>query len=104
MKEEFGHTLIGKYVLVRCHDAGVHAGVLVDFKGRSCHLREARRLWYWKPANGQKFLSGVAVVGLDDSSKVGLTEVEKILTEDCEITLCTPAAEVSIREIKADAI
>ena len=94
-------TMIGAYVIARCCDAGVHAGVLAWWKGRECELTEARRLWYWKPADGAKFLSGVAVHGLDDSSKVG-EPINVILTENCEIIRCSPAAAVSIRGIKSN--
>ena len=91
---------IGKSVIVRCRDAGVHAGVLVAASGRSCSLRQSRRLWYWKPANGAAFLSGVATEGLHSDSKVG-SPVDIDLTENCEIIACTPKAEASIREAKS---
>lgn len=87
---------IGKYVIVRCRDAGVHAGVLKAKDGRECELSEARRLWYWKPANKGAFLSGVATEGLHADSKIG-APVEILLTEDCEIIACTDAAAESIR-------
>ena len=57
--------MIGKYVIVRCRDAGVHAGVLESYNGRECVLTESRRMWYWKPADGQKYLSGLAIAGAD---------------------------------------
>lgn len=91
---------IGRYVIVRCRDAGVHAGVLQSAHGRSCSLTESRRLWYWKPANGAAFLSGVAAHGLDSASKVG-APVSIDLTENCEIIACTPEAEASIRALKS---
>ena len=65
------HPMLGKYVIVRCKDAGVHAGVLLSASDRTAHLSESRRLWYWKPANGAAFLSGVATAGLHKDSKVG---------------------------------
>ena len=86
---------------MRCHDAGVHAGLLLAAQGRECSLKESRRLWYWKPANGAKYLSGVAAEGLSDESKVG-APVTVHLTENCEIIECTPQAEKSIREAKTD--
>ena len=86
-----------KYVIVRCRDAGVHAGVLDAYKGRECVLLESRRLWYWMPANGAAFLSGVAVEGLDATSKIGAPVERLHLTENCEIILCTDQAEQSIR-------
>ncbi len=94
--------LVGKYVIVRCRDAGVHAGELVAHEGREATLKDSRRLWYWKPANRKKFLSGVAVAGLHSDSKVGATLPLLHLTETCELILCTPEAEKSIREIADD--
>lgn len=92
--------LIGKYVIVRCRDAGVHAGVLKAHEGREALLTESRRLWYWKPAARKKFLSGVAVDGLHKDSKIGTTIIAPLhLTETCEIIGCTNTAEKSIREI-----
>lgn len=87
--------MIGKYVIVRCRDAGVHAGVLESTNGRECVLSDSRRLWYWKPANGQAFLSGVAAYGLDSSSKIG-APVKIHLTENCEIIECSDVAKTSI--------
>lgn len=95
--------MIGKYVIVRCHDAGVHAGVLEAHEGRECVLTQSRRLWYWKPAGGAKYLSGVANHGLDAASKIGEPVAKLHLTENCEIIECTAAAEASIRESKPDA-
>lgn len=95
-------NLIGKYVIVRCRDAGVHAGVLESYQGREATLLNARRLWYWKPANNKKFLSGVAVAGLDKSSKIGASVIRIILTENCEIIECTETAAKSIQEIHDD--
>jgi hypothetical protein len=93
--------MIGKYVIVRCRDAGVHTGVLESYNGRECVLKESRRLWYWKPADGQKYLSGVAVSGLSSESKVG-APVRIHLTENCELIECTAIAEKSIRGAKID--
>lgn len=94
--------MIGKYVIVRCRDAGIHAGVLKGNTDREAVLKDSRRLWYWKPADNKKFLSGVAVAGLDSSSKLGATLPLLHLTETCEIILCSKAAEKSIRQIPDD--
>ena len=94
--------MIGSYVIVRCRDAGVHAGILLDYEGREAVLKNSRRLWYWKPANNQKYLSGCAVAGLDSSSKVGAAIDKTILTETCEIMICRDAAAKSIIEAKVD--
>lgn len=92
--------MIGKCVIVRCRDAGVHAGTLEQHAGRECVLSESRRLWYWKPANGAAFLSGVAVEGLHPDSRIG-APVRIHLTENCEIIECTEKAARSIREAKS---
>lgn len=99
----FETGMIGKYVIVRCRDAGVHAGVLESTDGRACVLNESRRLWYWKPANGSAFLSGVATEGLHADSKVG-APIRVALTENCEIIECTTEAERSIRAQKCYAV
>lgn len=95
-------VLIGEYVIVRCRDAGVHAGILKSYNGREAVLAESRRLWYWKPANNQKYLSGCAVAGLHPDSKVGAFISLIVLTETCEIIACEQAAKVSISGAKVD--
>ena len=93
--------LIGRYVIVRCRDAGVHAGVLESRQGRECVLTDSRRLWYWKPASG-KWLSAVANNGLHADSKISEPVARIALTEDCELIQCSTAAEQSIRRMQAD--
>ena len=89
-------TMKDSYVLVRCTAAGVHAGILVSRNGQEVHLREARRLWYWRvPFGAPAFLSGVATHGLGEDCKVG-GPVEIILTEACEVIACTDQAAESI--------
>lgn len=94
--------MIGKYVIVRCRDAGVHCGVLAGHDGREAVLTESRRLWYWRPARGKKYLSGVAVAGVDATSKIGAVLPRLHLTETCELILCTGEAEASLRAAKED--
>lgn len=90
-------VFVGRYAIVRCRDAGVHAGVVEYHSGREVTLREARRLWYWKvPAGAPAFLSGVAMFGITDESKIGCP-VSIHLTESCEIIPCSEEAERSIR-------
>lgn len=98
--QPINNNMIGKYVIVRCHDAGVHAGILESHNGRECVLINSRRLWYWKPADRRSFLSGVAIAGLHNDSKVGASLPRIHLTENCEIIQCTPDAEESITEAK----
>ena len=93
------NEMVGKYVVVRCHDAGVHAGVLEAHEGRECVLTEARRLWYWKVKKGTgDFLSAIANHGLGSDCKIGEAVARIHLTEDCEIILCSSESETSIRD------
>tara|TARA_R110000822_G_scaffold2831_1_gene13071 strand:- start:284 stop:655 length:372 start_codon:yes stop_codon:yes gene_type:complete len=98
---EIDNGMVGKYVIVRCKDAVVHAGELVAYNGREAVLDKARRLWYWKPKNGAKFLSGVAAHGLHNDSKIG-EPIHVHLTETCEIILCTALAATSIAGMASD--
>ena len=91
------NKMTGKYVIVRCKDAGVHAGVLESYSGREAVLTESRRLWYWKCAEGA-FLSAAAMHGLSDESKVGVALPRIHLTETCELIECSDIAEQSIRD------
>ena len=89
--------LTDKYVIVRCRDAGVHAGEIVSYQGRECVLRNSRRLWYWYPKEG-KWLDAVALTGLRKESRLGPTNPGmKVLTENCEIIECSQIGEHSIR-------
>ena len=88
--------MLGSYVIVRCRDAGVHAGTLEWHHGRECVLTDSQRLWYWKPKSG-KYLSGVANNGLHVDSKISETLVRLHLTETCEIIECTNFARDIIR-------
>ena len=93
-------NLIGKYVVVRCRDAGVHCGVLQASDGRSCVLSEARRLWYWKVRGSGDFLNAIALSGLHSESRVSAPVDLLLLTENCEILLCSEEAEENIRNIE----
>lgn len=95
------NEMIGQYVIVRCRDAGVHAGVLAAHNGRECVLDGARRLWYWKNVGDSVSLSGIATTGLHKDSRVG-PPVHIHLTENCEIIRCTAEAEASIRAAAAN--
>lgn len=91
--------MAGKFVVVRCRDAGVHAGVLEAHNGRECVLTEARRLWFWKVNKGPTgdFLNGIALAGVNKGSKLSAPVPRIHLTENCEIIECTADAEASIR-------
>ena len=93
----------GDYVIVRCRNAGVHAGYLKSRKNGVVQLENSRRLWRW----WSKFtLSGLATCGVLESkisevrfacvlAKIDLTELDV-----CEVIYCTEAARLSIESIK----
>ena len=92
-------NMIGTYVIIRCRDAGVHAGILESYCGREVHLKESKRLWYFDCKKGHT-LSGVAIHGLTDDSKITGVIDKIILTDACEIIPCCADAERSIRNAK----
>ena len=88
--------LIGKYVIVRSRDSGVHSGIFAYGKDRTVRLTESRRLWYWKAAK-EHTLSAVSLYGMGEGHKIA-SEVSQIeILDACEIIPCTPEAEKSIR-------
>jgi hypothetical protein len=91
------NPMIGKYVIVRCRDAGVHAGVLESTNGRECTLTESRRLWYWKVAGSGDFLNAIAIAGVHRDSKLSAPVERLTLTENCEVIQCSAEAERIIR-------
>ena len=82
-------------MIVRCKDAGVHFGELVDYYDRTVVLCGSRRLWSWKTKQ-EHTLSGVARCGIDQSeSKLSGVVDNLILLEACEIIPVTSSAALS---------
>jgi hypothetical protein len=88
------------YVIVRCKDAGVHAGEYVRHTGREVVLTNARRIWYWQ---GAASLSEIAVHGCKypGECKITLAVSRLTLTEACEIIECLPEGEQFLRKVTA---
>lgn len=90
-----------KYVIVRCRNAGVHAGELVsDTKTGGTILLNSRRIWYW---SGAASLSELAVYGAKDVTEcrfaVKLTDDLTLRYDDvCEIIVCQSAGRKMIEE------
>ena len=88
-----------RYVIVRCTQAGVHAGYLERNSGGKVVLSGARRIWYW---NGAASLSEIAVYGLNPAkaaqSKIAakVPEIELRGSDVCEILLCCEAGKASL--------
>lgn len=88
-----------EYVIVRCRDAGVHAGYLVRLGKERVELCDSRRIWYW---SGAASLSEIAVYGLNpakgSASKIAAV-VPKILlraSDVAEVISCLPAGRASV--------
>ena len=91
---------VGKYVICRSRNEGVNAGVVVECDDTGVILKDARRLYYYRPVNKNiSWYEGVALSGLSIDSKVG-PAVEKIIIEDYSLTVCSYEAENSIRGAK----
>jgi len=91
------HPFIGKYCIVRCTGAGVHAGEVVSVDDERVILRDSRRLWQWT-AKGSVALSGVAQHGIKaGASKVDALNPEIYLTGVCELIPVSAAAKESIQ-------
>jgi hypothetical protein len=92
--------LIGKHVIVRSRDSGVHAGTLTAVNGRHVSLTNARRLWYWVAAK-EHTLSAVALHGLKSGSKLASPVAQVDVLDACEITPTTTTAQASIDGMKS---
>lgn len=88
---------IGRYVVVRTVNAGVHVGVLEEHDGRqTARLSATRRIWSWK---GRNTLSEITLRGVGTGSRVSEVNDERILTDVIEIAPCTAEAEQNLREV-----
>jgi hypothetical protein len=83
-----------RYAIIRCRDAGVHAGWVSSVKERTVVLLDSRRLWKWHG----KTLSGLATEGTTNKErcKYANTVPEIVLLDACEVIYCTNAGMNSI--------
>ena len=92
---------IGKYVIVRSRNEGINAGEVVMADETGIVLKDARRVWYHRPADETAWYEGVANSGLRNDSKISAAVAEKAIIEDYSVILCRSSAEESIRGFKA---
>lgn len=85
------------FAIVRCHNAGVHAGEVVSRKGGVVTLRGSRRLWRWwsKATLSELSQEGPIKVG---ENRYGCVLPVLYLTESdvCEIIPCSAVARAAI--------
>ena len=96
--QETLNSHIGEKVIIRTYSAGVWFGKLIEKAGNEVILQNARRMYYWK-ANKSISLSGVAVYGVQDCSKI-CPAIEKQWLNAIEIISCTDEAIKSIESQK----
>ena len=87
-----------RYCIVRCRDAGVHAGFVKNHSGREVTLLNSRRLWKWHG----KTLSGLATEGTTSAKDCKYAnEIPEITVLDaCEIIPCTEKGRNEIRNLR----
>jgi hypothetical protein len=89
--------MIGRYVVVRNINAGVHVGVLASMDGMQVTLTDARRIWSWVGANT---LNEIALHGVGAHSRVSESIPEIALTQAIEVIPCSPSGEENLRSAK----
>lgn len=93
----------GNYSIVRCRNAGVHAGYVVKRENGIIYLENSRRLWRWW---SKATLSELAMEGPLQSKmehqKYGCVLPQLALMESdvCEMIPCTQAARIAIASVK----
>lgn len=97
--DTIANSMRGEFVIVRSRNEGINAGTVEAADDTGIVLSGCRRIYYHRPQNrALSWYEGVAVSGLDDSSKVSGTVARKVIMEDYSITLCTDVAKSSILE------
>lgn len=87
---------IGKRCIIRTYASGVFCGEVVAQDGRMVELKDSRRLWSWKAADGIS-LSAVATVGVTPSKCTFPQPVPQMTVLDAlEIIPASDAALASI--------
>jgi hypothetical protein len=89
-----------KFAVIRCRDAGVHAGFIKKIDGRSVELINSRRLYRWNSCDNT--LSGLSQHGPYSSNECNFATVipELLLTDMCEVLYCTDVAMEAIVTVK----
>jgi hypothetical protein len=85
-----------RYGIVRCHDAGVHAGYIKSIKDRNVEIINSRRLWRWNSSDNT--LSGLSQQGpySIEECKFGDMVPEILVADMCEIDYCSDKARKAI--------
>lgn len=90
------------YVIVRCRNAGVHAGYLVSRDAEVVTLKDSRRLWRWWSSFTLSALAMKGVLrGKEGECKFACTlpRLDLTASDVCEVIYCTEAARKSLESI-----
>ena len=87
---------IGKYCIVRCRNAGVHAGVVVQANDSFVELKDSRRLWCWKTTFT---LSEGANDGFESSSKIA-AKIDQLIIPASDVAEFLPATNKARKSIE----
>lgn len=98
--------MVGKFVIVRCKDAGVHMGTLKAVSERAVHLKAPSpdkiksdgcfRLFRWRGANT---LNEVSLRGVDQEyTRISEPTEEIVLLEACEVLPVTDTAKANLTQ------
>ena len=98
-EETLASRMIGKKVIVRSYNEGLNAGVVVLADETGVELKDCRRIWYHRPKDKNlSWYEGVAMTGLDSTSKVSGTVDRKVIIERYSMTECSEDSFNSIME------
>lgn len=93
---EPANPAIGRYCIVRCQKAGVHAGIVKQANSQFVELENSRRLWYWKSSF---VLSDAAVDGIIAKESKIACQVDIVIIpwhDVAELLPCSAKARKSI--------
>lgn len=86
--------MIGRFVIIRTRDAGIHCGTLREFAGLCVRLEQAYRVWRWRGANT---LHELSLRGADQEyTRISEGVEEIVLTEAIEVIPCKPEAQKNL--------
>lgn len=97
-KTKENEKMIGKKVVIRSNDSGVHFGTLLERSGTEVVLKDSRRIWYWDGAASISELSQLGTSKPKCCKFPAAVPMIRIMGV-CEIIPCGDVAVKSIEEV-----
>lgn len=89
-EQSVASRMIGKPVIVRSSNEGINIGIVVIADETGVELKDCRRLNYHRPLDSKlSWYEGVAISGLNNTSKISGTVESKIIIEKYSMTKCS---------------